>query len=85
MKTAVSIPDAIYEKGERIARKLGLSRSALYARAIEELAARQEMPSDEDPVTAQINRVLAEIGTESTELDPGQKRLRARGLDRNDW
>ena len=34
MKTAISIPDAVFEEAERLARSRGLSRSELYTRAI---------------------------------------------------
>ena len=85
MKTAISVPDPIFEKGEKIARKLGLSRSALYTRALEELVARHAELEGEDPVTAKINQLVAEQGPDSTKLDPAWKRLRSRALTRNDW
>jgi len=37
MKTAVSIPTPLFQQAERRARKLGVSRSELYARALERL------------------------------------------------
>src|SRR5260370_8234684 len=37
MKTAVSIPTPLYQQAERRARKLGVSRSEFYARALERL------------------------------------------------
>jgi hypothetical protein len=89
MKTAISIPDPIFEKGEQIARKLGLTRSALYTRALEELLAREANDKSgkdkKDSVTARVNAFWAKEGPESSELDSGFKRLRARGLPRNDW
>ena len=36
MKTAVSIPDAIFEAAERLARKRKVSRSRLYAEALQQ-------------------------------------------------
>jgi len=36
MKTAISIPDKVFKSAETIAYKLGLSRSELYTKAIEE-------------------------------------------------
>ncbi len=36
MKTAVSLPDALYKDAEITARKLGIPRSQLFARALEE-------------------------------------------------
>jgi hypothetical protein len=35
-KTAVSIPDPVFKAGEAAARRLGISRSELYARALSE-------------------------------------------------
>lgn len=58
MKTAVSIPDDVFEGAEKLATKLKTSRSQLYSRALKELLARQ----DEDEVTAQMNRVIDEVG-----------------------
>ena len=49
MKTAVSIPTDLFQQAERRARKLGVSRSELYARALERLL-RQE--PDKDVTTA---------------------------------
>lgn len=34
MKTAISIPDNLFEAAEKVARRLGISRSELYQRAI---------------------------------------------------
>lgn len=34
MKTAISIPDDVFERAERAAKRLGLSRSELFTRAI---------------------------------------------------
>ncbi len=35
MKTAISIPDPVFKAAEQFARRLGLSRSALYTQAVE--------------------------------------------------
>jgi metal-responsive CopG/Arc/MetJ family transcriptional regulator len=59
MKTAVSIPDDIFEEAERLAGRLRTSRSQLYARALAEFVARH----DEDRVTATMNAVVDELGT----------------------
>jgi len=34
MKTAISIPDRLFEAAERLARRMGMSRSELYSNAI---------------------------------------------------
>lgn len=58
MKTAISIPDDIFEEAERLARRLGKSRSELYRDALAEYVARR----DPGAVTEAIDRVLAAVG-----------------------
>jgi metal-responsive CopG/Arc/MetJ family transcriptional regulator len=53
MKTAVSIPDHIFREAERTARELGMPRSRLVARALEEFISRYE----KERVTEQLNAV----------------------------
>ncbi len=60
MKVAVSIPDPIFDQAEALARRLKLSRSKVYARALEEFVANNDGPS----LTEQINAALDEIGEE---------------------
>lgn len=36
MKTAISIPDAVFEAAETLAKRLGMARSELYSKAIAE-------------------------------------------------
>lgn len=55
MKTAVSIPDEIYEDAERLARRLKRSRSELYSRALSEYVARHAP----DQVTEEMNEAIA--------------------------
>ena len=45
MKTAISIPDEVFSRAERHAKKLGLSRSELFTRAVEQLL-REEQAQD---------------------------------------
>ncbi|MFM8635843.1 MAG: hypothetical protein ACKOEX_13725 [Planctomycetia bacterium] len=61
MKTAVSIPDDVFEDAERLASRLQTSRSKLYARALAEFVARH----DDDQVTALMDRAVLEAGEES--------------------
>lgn len=72
MKTAVSIPDHVYEQAERIARRLKKSRSQLYAEALAEYLSRR----DPMPVTDAIDKALAKIP--STERRRGFVRRAAR-------
>lgn len=65
VKTAVSIPDQLFEAADRLARRRRVSRSALYAEALEMLVASQV---DAD---AEITRRLDEVYAEhDSTLDP---------------
>jgi predicted DNA-binding protein len=74
MKTAVSLPDEIFESAERLATQRGLTRSALYAQALEAFLKANEI----DPLTEAINRVADEV---DTRLDPVLKRLQNASLE----
>lgn len=56
MKTAVSLPDKLYEKAEKTARSMGLPRSQLFARALEEFIEHH----DPERITEQLNKVYSE-------------------------
>lgn len=53
MKTAVSVPDGLFQKAEAAARRLRVSRSELYAKAIAEFL-KQE---DGTAITERLNEV----------------------------
>jgi len=74
MKTAVSIPDPLFQAAERLARRSHVSRSQLYAQALELLLA----TTDDDDLTAALNDVDA---TEPSGLDPHIAAAQARALD----
>ena len=78
MKTAVSVPDDLFRSGERVAHKLGLSRSGLYATALREYLLRH----DDAEVTRRLNDVY---GRESSAADPAISRVAARALPRESW
>ncbi len=62
VKTAVSIPDQIFEAAERVSKRMGVSRSRLYTLAIEQLIERQQGRG--------IQELLDEIyATEDSHLD----------------
>lgn len=58
MKTAVSIPDEVFEKVERLARRARRSRSEVFSAALSEYVARHAP----DEVTDAMDRVCAEVG-----------------------
>jgi len=78
MKTAVSLPDDVFEGAERLARAAGRSRSELYSAAIREYVARHAP----DEVTAALDRVVGEIGDG---LDPFMEEAGRRGLAATEW
>jgi metal-responsive CopG/Arc/MetJ family transcriptional regulator len=55
VKTAISLPDETFERVERAAAKLGVSRSEFFARAAE----RWLDALDDDRTTDAINRAIA--------------------------
>jgi metal-responsive CopG/Arc/MetJ family transcriptional regulator len=78
MKTAVSIPDAVYAEAERLARRTGKSRSQLYSEALAEYVARHSP----EEVTEAMNKVCAEV---DSHLDPAWKGAAHRILERSEW
>ena len=78
MKTAVSIPDDVFEQAERLARRMKKSRSELFSQALVEYLARHAP----DHVTETMNQVCAEIDTEP---DPFVSVASQRVLERSEW
>ena len=78
MKTAVSIPDDVYAKAERLARRTRKSRSELYSAALREYAARHAP----DEVTEAYDRLC---DTLQVSLDPLVRGAARRALERSEW
>lgn len=78
MKTAISIPDVLFDAAEEVADRLGMSRSQLYAKALAEYVSKHR---DED-VTAALNRVYAE---QPSEMDPVLAAMQFASLPSEDW
>lgn len=57
VKIAVSLPDDLFARAELAAEQLGLNRSQLYARALEELL----LGIGDDPVTARLDALADEL------------------------
>ena len=78
MKTAISIPDEIFEGAERLARRTNKSRSQLFSDAVREYVGRHAS----EEVTEAMDRVCSEV------QDPKDKfvSLAARRvLERSEW
>ena len=78
MKTAVSIPDEVFEKVERLARRTRKSRSRVFSDALKEYVARHA-PNE---VTEAMNRVCEQLGDQK---DAFVAAAGHRVLERTEW
>ncbi len=78
MKTAVSIPDSIFLEGDQLAKRMGLSRSELYSRAVSGFVKFHS----EEGTTEALNRVYSE---ESSAPDPVLSELQWASLPNEEW
>jgi metal-responsive CopG/Arc/MetJ family transcriptional regulator len=78
MKTAISVPDAIYAEAERLARRLKKSRSQLYSEAVAAYLRRY----DAEALTQAFDRACAAIDPGP---DPFLKAAAHRILARVEW
>jgi predicted transcriptional regulator len=78
MKTSITLADALFTAADTLARRLGVSRSELYATAIAELVARHA----DAEVTARLNEIYAD---EDSSLDPGLQRAQRASIGREKW
>ena len=76
MKTAISLPDPLFKAVDRTAKRLGISRSELFARAVSSYLGRAEQ------VTAALDRVY---GRDGGAVDPELAKLQRRTLPQEDW
>jgi metal-responsive CopG/Arc/MetJ family transcriptional regulator len=78
MKIAVSVPDDVFERAERLARQAGRSRSEVYSSALREYVARHAP----DEVTDALDRVMADVGETA---DPFVSEAGRRVLETTEW
>jgi metal-responsive CopG/Arc/MetJ family transcriptional regulator len=78
MKTAISIPDPLFRAAESLARRLGVSRSELYSKAVNEFINAHK----DQGVTEILNRVYSKQGSE---LDDEIYSLQIKSIDRDEW
>jgi metal-responsive CopG/Arc/MetJ family transcriptional regulator len=78
MKIALSIPDELFDSAETLSKRLGVSRSRLYATALEDFVAKHQAKK----VTEHLNSVYA---SEDSRVDRATRRLQARSLSKNPW
>ena len=78
MKTAMSVPNAVFERAERLADRLGKSRSQLYSEAVAEYVARRAP----EAITEAVNRACDSVGEARDRLAVAAAR---RTLRRAEW
>ncbi|TET72268.1 MAG: hypothetical protein E3J56_05735 [Candidatus Aminicenantes bacterium] len=78
MKTAISIPNSIFEEAEKLAKRFGICRSQLYANAVTEYLREHR----KDGVTEKLNKIYEK---ESSELDPICYALQFSSLQKDEW
>jgi metal-responsive CopG/Arc/MetJ family transcriptional regulator len=78
MKTAVSVPDDVFEKVERLARRSRRSRSEVFSAALREYVARHAP----DEVTESLNAVCDSLGESR---DPFVAEASRRALETSEW
>ena len=80
VKTAISIPNETFEAAEQYARRLGLSRSELYATAVAEYLARHRAAGIRERLDA-----VYEIDDEAARLDAVMTHVQLDSAPGEDW
>ncbi|AOY80856.1 hypothetical protein BJP36_13980 [Moorena producens JHB] len=78
MKTAISLPDSVFEEAEALAQQMGLSRSELYLKALKAYLKRY----NRDQILQKLNEVYSK---ESSELDPVMAKIQFMSLPNEEW
>jgi metal-responsive CopG/Arc/MetJ family transcriptional regulator len=78
MKTAISLPDDLFESADALAKRLGLSRSELYATAVAEFLAKHRHAR----VTERLDQVY---GQQPTRLERPLRRAQGRSVRSLEW
>lgn len=78
MKTAISIPDGLFQRAEELARRLGKSRSQIYREALAEYVARREP----NAVTASLDEIVEQLGSP---VDEWATEAGRQALERSEW
>jgi metal-responsive CopG/Arc/MetJ family transcriptional regulator len=79
VKTAISLPDALFKSADALARRLGVSRSELFANAVAEFIAQY----DRSQLTERLNAVYGSSLDDPP--DVGLAALQARSLPQDQW
>jgi metal-responsive CopG/Arc/MetJ family transcriptional regulator len=78
MKTAISMPDDLFRLAEATARRLRVSRSELYAKAIAAFLKQH----DANTITERLNELYSRY---PAKVDSGLHRAQLKSLQKNAW
>lgn len=78
MKTAISVPDPVFEAAEELAKRLGISRSQLYTTAL----TRYLDSLNDEAVTQALNEVYSDS---PDTLDSALLQMQLQSLPLEDW
>lgn len=78
MKTAISLPDGVFEEAEELAQQLGISRSELYVAALQSYLKKYRR----NQILTKLNEVYSE---QPSELDPVLQQMQYMSLPHEDW
>ena len=78
MKTAISLPDKLFQQANEVAKALGISRSTLYANALSDYLARRSA----EQVTTRLNQVYQSV---EGRPEPGLAASQARASRQDHW
>ena len=78
MKTAISLPDEIYHSADQLAKRLGMSRSELYSKAVSLFIKAHK----NEAVTEALNKIYAK---EKSEVDSAINIMQLKSLPKEEW
>ena len=78
MKTDISVPNDVFALSERLAKKLKVSRSKIFAMGVKKLGEEY----DEEEIIASINRVCETV---DTSVDPILFKMAMLSLSKDEW
>ncbi|NOZ51610.1 MAG: hypothetical protein GXP08_00485 [Gammaproteobacteria bacterium] len=78
MKTAISIPDTIFQAAENLAQRLGLSRSELYVKAVNDFIKSHKYQN----VTKKLNEIYSSV---DSGIEDDVHSMQVRSIPKDDW
>ena len=80
MKTAISLPDTLYDDAEKTAKSMGIPRSQLFAKALEEFIYHHRKES----ITEKYNEIYSKINSKDISSIESVNIINLRELTKND-